>query len=105
MPGTLPTLNIKAIQSCIFFGKLINGKISKKIKFDRKHYFYPDLAKGYQITQKENPLIKNGYVMLDKNMIAQGLVQACVTRMPNQNLTTDEARNVLEFMRKNDGKN
>ena len=69
MPGTLPILNLKAIYLSILFGKLIKGKIEKKIKFDRKHYFYPDLSKGYQITQKEHPLIKNGYITLSKNKI------------------------------------
>lgn len=48
--------------------------------------------------------IVNTDVMLDKDVIAQKLLQACVTRMPNQYLSAEEARNVLEFMRKNDGK-
>lgn len=48
--------------------------------------------------------IVNTDVMLDKDVIAKQLVEACVTRMPKQNLTPDEARNILEFMRKNDGK-
>ena len=61
------------------------------------------------VTQRRAPewimnYIINTDVMLDKDVIAQKLIQACVTRMPNQQLTTDEARNVLEFMRKNDGK-
>ncbi|MEK6616675.1 MAG: c-type cytochrome, partial [Bacteroidota bacterium] len=61
------------------------------------------------VTQRRAPewimnYIINTDVMLDKNAIAQRLVQACVTRMPNQNLTAEEARNILEFMRKNDGK-
>ena len=61
------------------------------------------------VTQRRAPewimnYIINTDVMLDKDAIAQKLVQACVTRMPNQQLTDEEARSVLEFMRKNDGK-
>ena len=67
MPGTLPILNINAIKLAIFFGKLIKGTVNKTIKFDRKHYFYPDLSKGYQITQKEQPLIINGHIILESN--------------------------------------
>lgn len=48
--------------------------------------------------------ITNTDVMLDKDLIAQQLVVVCVSRMPKQNLNADEARNVLEYMRKNDGK-
>lgn len=62
------------------------------------------------VTQRRAPewimnYIINTDVMLDEDAIAKQLVQACVTRMPNQQLTGEEARNVLEFMRKNDGKN
>ena len=64
-PGTMPSLNKEVISKAIKFGIAINGKISDIISFDRKHYFYPDLPKGYQITQKEYPIIKNGYVMLE----------------------------------------
>lgn len=49
--------------------------------------------------------ITNTDVMLDSNLVAQQLMVVCVSRMPNQNLSTEEARNVLEFIRKNDGKN
>ena len=47
----------------------------------------------------------NTDVMLDSNLVAQQLMVVCLARMPNQNLTADDARNVLEFMRKHDGKN
>ena len=49
--------------------------------------------------------ITNTNVMLDSDLVAQQLMVVCVSRMPNQNLTDDEARNMLEFIRKNDGKN
>lgn len=59
-PGTLPTINKEAVYSVLKFGLAINGKISKESHFDRKSYFYPDLPKGYQISQYENPLVSGG---------------------------------------------
>ena len=61
-PGTLPVLNINVIKKAIKFGIAINGNINKISSFDRKNYFYPDLPKGYQISQFYNPIIKNGYI-------------------------------------------
>lgn len=63
-PGTLPLLNKKAIELAIKFGKLTKSKISKSITFDRKHYFYPDLPKGYQITQQRFPIVQNGMLSI-----------------------------------------
>lgn len=61
-PGSLPCLNKKAIFLAIKFGIAINAEIYAVSIFDRKHYFYPDLPKGYQITQHKHPIIKNGYL-------------------------------------------
>ncbi len=49
--------------------------------------------------------ITNTSVMLDKDLVAQSLMVTCVVRMPNQNLSDEDARAILEFMRSNDGKN
>lgn len=62
LPGALPNINQSAIESAIKFGKAVNGKISKKFTFARKHYFYPDLPKGYQISQFDQPIVTGGYV-------------------------------------------
>jgi|TARA_B100001093_G_scaffold520396_1_gene615424 aspartyl-tRNA(Asn)/glutamyl-tRNA(Gln) amidotransferase subunit B len=62
LPGALPNINQSAIESAIKFGKAVNGKISKKFTFARKHYFYPDLPKGYQISQFNQPIIAGGFV-------------------------------------------
>lgn len=69
-PGTKPLPNKKAIEFGIKLAKQLNMTIASSIQFDRKHYFYPDLAKGFQITQFYQPLGINGYLMVkDKKII------------------------------------
>src|SRR5205085_6222421 len=59
-PGTLPVLNKKAIENVIKVGLALNANISDFTEFDRKNYFYPDIPKGYQISQYKYPLVSGG---------------------------------------------
>ena len=62
LPGMLPVLNRRAVDLAIKAGKALNAPIANVSRFDRKHYFYPDLPKGYQTTQLYNPIILEGYI-------------------------------------------
>lgn len=64
LPGMLPRLNGEAVRFCILAGRAMNCEINAFSRFDRKHYFYPDSPKGYQITQFYQPIIGAGYVVL-----------------------------------------
>jgi len=62
LPGMLPVLNRKAVDLAIMAGKALNAEIARVSRFDRKHYFYPDLPKGYQTTQMYHPIILAGFI-------------------------------------------
>ncbi|HTM67878.1 MAG TPA: Asp-tRNA(Asn)/Glu-tRNA(Gln) amidotransferase subunit GatB [Candidatus Binatia bacterium] len=61
-PGTLPVINAKAVEFGVLVGLALGGTITTGSKFDRKQYFYPDLPKGYQISQYDLPVVKGGAV-------------------------------------------
>ena len=64
-PGTLPKLNKKAVEFAIKMGLACHCEISRLNIFDRKNYFYPDLPKGYQLTQDRTPICKGGYITVN----------------------------------------
>ncbi len=59
-PGTLPVINKEAIKNVLKTGMALGGKLADFSRFDRKNYFYPDLPKGYQISQYKFPLVEGG---------------------------------------------
>jgi aspartyl-tRNA(Asn)/glutamyl-tRNA(Gln) amidotransferase subunit B len=65
LPGALPVLNKEVVKKSIQFGTAINATVNKTSIFNRKNYFYPDLPKGYQISQFEVPIVENGEIYLD----------------------------------------
>ena len=69
LPGVLPVLNEGAMKQGIKFGLATSAKIAKTMIFDRKNYFYPDLPKGYQITQLHYPIVKEGVVEVNNKKI------------------------------------
>lgn len=67
MPGVLPGINEKAIEYTVMTALALNCTIPEYTKFDRKNYFYPDLVKGYQISQYDAPIGKGGWLTIDSN--------------------------------------
>lgn len=68
LPGVLPVLNRQAVLLAIRFALAIHAEINDHSTFERKNYFYPDLPKGYQISQYEKPVISNGYLFIHKGL-------------------------------------
>jgi aspartyl-tRNA(Asn)/glutamyl-tRNA(Gln) amidotransferase subunit B len=71
-PGVLPVLNTRAVQMAVKFGLAIDGTVARRSVFARKNYFYPDLPKGYQISQYELPVVARGSL---KIMLEDGSVK------------------------------
>jgi len=69
LPGVLPVLNRAAVECAIKFGLAVNGKINQRSIFARKNYFYPDLPKGYQISQYEIPIVQGGKLQVGEKVV------------------------------------
>ncbi len=69
LPGTLPVLNKRAVELAVIAAKNLNCRINIISRFARKHYFYPDFPKGYQITQYDEPLAQHGYLKFNDRAV------------------------------------
>jgi aspartyl-tRNA(Asn)/glutamyl-tRNA(Gln) amidotransferase subunit B len=90
-PGTLPALNAKAVEYAIRAGLATNCKINLKSVFARKHYFYPDLPKGYQISQFDLPLCQHGYLDIELGKEGAEVKRVGITRI---HMEEDAGKNV-----------
>jgi aspartyl-tRNA(Asn)/glutamyl-tRNA(Gln) amidotransferase subunit B len=89
MPGTLPVLNVEAVRLTIRAGLALHAEIAKESHFDRKHYFYPDLPKGYQISQFEKPLVGRGAIdvpLEDGSSFTVGITRAHLEEDAGKNI-------------------
>ena len=90
LPGSLPVINEKAVEMAVRAGLAMNGTIGVRNRFARKNYFYPDLPKGYQISQYEAPICEHGWIE-----IAAGGTRKRV-RIRRAHLEEDAGKNVHE---------
>ncbi len=88
MPGSLPVLNEKVLELALMTAAALDCEIPDMNKFDRKNYFYPDLPKGYQISQDYLPVAKNGVVKFTANK------EKCSVRINNMHIEEDAGKNL-----------
>ncbi len=94
LPGVLPVLNRKAVECAIRFGLAIGAEVAKKSVFARKNYFYPDLPKGYQISQMDLPVVVGGNITLQ---VGQGdKAYEKVVRLTRAHLEEDAGKSLHE---------
>ena len=92
MPGTLPVLNAQAVKNAVKFGLAVNAEIGMTNVFARKNYFYPDLPKGYQISQMDHPIVGKGFldITLDDGTVKRvGITRAHLEEDAGKSLHED----------------
>ncbi|MDO3388366.1 Asp-tRNA(Asn)/Glu-tRNA(Gln) amidotransferase subunit GatB [Gilvimarinus sp. SDUM040013] len=91
MPGTLPVANEEAFRFAVMFGLAMNAEIGKRSVFERKNYFYPDLPKGYQTTQLQEPIVGPGVIEVE---LAGGQTKS--VRLHHAHLEEDAGKSLHE---------
>jgi aspartyl-tRNA(Asn)/glutamyl-tRNA(Gln) amidotransferase subunit B len=91
LPGVLPVLNKKAVEFAIRAGIATHCEIARSSRFARKNYFYPDLPKGYQISQYELPICTNGYIDIPTNGVAKRI------RLTRIHMEEDAGKNIHDL--------
>ncbi len=103
LPGTLPVLNEESLNLALKVAVALNCEIAEKIKFDRKNYFYPDLPKGYQISQFDMPLAKNGELYIisstDKSLKKVGITRTHLEEDAGKLLHKEGNYSLVDFNR------
>ena len=101
LPGGLPVLNENVVKYATMAGIALNCEIQKRSKFDRKNYFYPDLTKGFQITQDDMPICKEGYLEIDgeNGRKKVGIYQIQMEEDTAKSLHTPEQDTLLDYNR------
>ena len=98
LPGTLPVMNLGAVQRAIEFGLAVGSHIAPRSVFARKNYFYPDLPKGYQISQYEIPVVQGGEVsfFLETGKGADAVLEKKTVRLVRAHLEEDAGKSLHE---------
>lgn len=102
-PGVLPVPNKQAVEWAVLLGLALNGEIASYSKFDRKHYFYPDLPKGYQISQFDYPVMQNGSLTLDvpgeEGPVTIGIERLHLEEDAAKNIHGDNGKTYVDYNR------
>ena len=100
-PGTLPVINEKAVEKAIMIGKALNCKINNYSEFSRKHYFYPDLPKGYQISQFDKPICGKGYldVKINSDIERVNITRAHLEEDAGKLIHSDDKYSLVDYNR------
>ena len=101
-PGTLPVPNAAALRNAVLLGLALNGTMTEHSKFDRKHYFYPDLPKAYQISQYDLPVMTDGELLVDVPGVGTsriGIERMHLEEDSAKNIHGDDGKTYIDFNR------